>query len=418
MGSELELLLLRSLCDRSFFLRNNSVVDRIGFSSRHMNVVFLALKKLFVEQQYMGIVAGTPAIRATLTSMGVDLAEYVPLLRKLRKVTKEIPSEVRAKLVHEFVVKRSLASMAEGILDKDNQGQPSSLEEIKNTVDRLVTDSNQHQQADIVEVNYRFSDIDYWHDDRVLSLNLDPKIDNLLSIGPGEIGAVWSMVNGGKTLTLCNVTCQQLRQAKTVLFVTADEPKGRYLKRIDQNLMDATNREINENPGLAEMARDKIKEMGGELIVLDFTHIRGNVPYIASKVEELMIAGVSVDMCVVDYPDKLFSPGIQERLFAVDMVYDDLARLGARCGFPVWVGSQVKREDYGFNRIDLASPSWSSGKAEKPTSIVAVDSNDDLRLQGYLAFHVIKSRAGKERPTIVMNVDFEKQRLTARELDE
>jgi hypothetical protein len=165
-----------------------------------------------------------------------------------------------------------------------------------------------------------------------------------------------------------------------------------------------------EQKGLADKARAMVREWGGSIEIHDVTHQKTTVEFIGARLDQLEQAGRAPTMLMVDYPDRLFEPGTPEPRMKVDAIYAGLARLGSRFGLPVWVVSQINRENYtAFPRLGMSA--WSSSKEEMASSILVLQRNAALDEMKKVEVTVLKSRNEDFRPRVTINADWSRQLL-------
>lgn len=401
-----ELQVLRSLFSRPKYLQFKDRILDDHWSSFELAQIAKAIGFALDKTPEIQIVT-TKRIRLALEHFGQEPTKYDPILARLRRVRIE-DSDFIHELVHKFVTNAAMKTLARKIIEDVETNQEVSPWEVKAELDTVIADPATVTQED----NYHFSEAMYLKGDSVVPLGLDRELDLLVSVGSGEILVVLANVGVGKTMICVCISKAQLMQGKSVLFVTADEPRRKIFRRHDQSILGVTGHMLRRDPVRAQFARDKIREWGSHLEVMDVTYERTTVPRIGARVQEMQAIGRGPSVIIVDYPDKLFSPGIVDKQQQVDTIYDDLARLSAALGPPVVVPSQVKYE-WSAKKIDrVEAASWSKGKAEKCTSAISLNKvPNPLDSRPQLMVSVLKSREEGRYPDLLFNVDTDRQLL-------
>lgn len=402
-SEDTQIVMLRMLMQRGFFVRAASLIDEAYLDCIEYRVILRAINRVFTNLE--GPKVSFKDLKLALKDMGVDLSNYSSILRRMKRVKKDA---FRASLVSEFLQKTALKSIAKEIIETIESNEMPDVDEISGALEKVrYSRSNSHQ----VMVNYEFEEYTAF-DEFVVKLGIDDELDEIISVGHGELGVIMAAPETGKTTMMVNLARFAMKRGLHVVYVTADEPKERIIRRMDQSITKSTGRELRRHPARSELAKDVIKDWKARLSILDLTYKKTSVAGVGSLLDDLVSGHLTPDFLIVDYPDRLVSPGFNEnRVLMMEIIYTDLAMLGRKLECPVWVGSQVTSESYGYGRITLASAKWSRSKSENATSVVALMRNDEMDGRGLFTLRILKSRNAKERPDVVMGANWSTQRI-------
>lgn len=402
MREDVQLIALNMLRRYSFFVQYDGYFKSEHFRSIELQNIRRAVRDIFTHE--VRELATVWDLRLRLKAWGLDLEDYNPILKRLEGIP-VVPDQFRQKLVQEMITVSSIRMLARTALETIDAHEEVNLIEFKSEVDRLVMDLTDEKQR---RGDYATSVAEYLGKDFFVPIGIQHDLSQAVGVGAGEIALCEALIHSGKSTWVVNVAVNHAKTGGNVVVVTADEPRRRYIRRFDQCILGVTKDMLLEQKGLADKARSRVREWGGSIEIHDVTHQKTTVEFIGARLDQLEQGGRAPTMLMVDYPDRLFEPGTPEPRMKVDAIYAGLARLGSRFGIPVWVVSQINRENYtAFPRLGMSA--WSSSKEEMASSILVLQRNAALDEMKKVEVTVLKSRNEDFRPRMTINADWSRQ---------
>jgi hypothetical protein len=254
------------------------------------------------------------------------------------------------------------------------------------------------------------------------------------SLLPCDTTLVLAPSNIGKTTALITVACANLRQLKSVLFITHEgRPEDIQLK-IWCNLLGCTRESLFKMLGDSEAAQ----RMDRLLVMLRnrFTYIPYNKAGATVEEVEAIIrrrneewaathGGKGYDLVVCDYPAKLTTRQAQHGNLAKrhvdDLVYGRFVQLALEYRFHSLLAIQTNREGSKVNRgrtehgnrednrlltMEDAAESW--GPITQATNVISINRNEAAKAKGLVTFYIDKSRSSETGYAVVCKSDYGK----------
>lgn len=217
----------------------------------------------------------------------------------------------------------------------------------------------------------------------------------------------------GKSAFMVDMTKNFLEEGKCVYFFTFENSIAETEDRLFSSITGISSDEITSNtPGVRERLKNSINNFftnnNGTLVLKQASVQSLTVSTIQRYIESSISKGYRPpDVIVIDYLDLLKSTmKTEERLRLSNIAYD-LKTLSQDENSVVLTATQLNRESYKSDVIDLNNISESSGKSHVADSVIIFNSNPQKLEKGIIDFFIAKNRHGKSMKTIRFNVDFD-----------
>jgi KaiC/GvpD/RAD55 family RecA-like ATPase len=227
------------------------------------------------------------------------------------------------------------------------------------------------------------------------------ELDAFLSGGcPRGALMVWiAGTGGGKSMAMSHSASHSISQGMNVAYATLELPEAVVAARVKANLTGLPINSILD--GKTNKAREMLESMKlGAFTVKEFTPHATALEDVNDWVKQIEDdTGTALDKLVVDYADKLISPGKDKSEYTeMRRVYEGL-RVGAvDKKYVCETGCQSRgREEKKAKKIDLEHTSDSMHKVRVADIVVTENYNEDDNEMG---FFVAKHRTGQSRRMI------------------
>ncbi len=246
-------------------------------------------------------------------------------------------------------------------------------------------------------------------------------LDDLLKGGFHEksLSLILSPTNVGKTLIMCSLATNILRQGKNVLYVTFEDSELKIGARITQNLLDVTQDQMR---GMRREEYNKAKEQftqktKGNLIIKEYPEGTINALTLKSLLKELKEKKHFIpDIIFVDYigcmvPNGRENPNLNSNTILL-RVAAQVRALSMEFGHPIVSGAQTNRGGYESPGVKLNDVADSFGSTMKADFILGVSQTAEMKEQNMYKMEVVKTRFGNNKNSVaIMGVDISKQRI-------
>lgn len=227
--------------------------------------------------------------------------------------------------------------------------------------------------------------------------------------------------NAGKTLTMCSLAADDLRQGRTVLYVTAEISEEEIAYRIDGNLLD---KQIQQLPELNQKTYDNVlsalrQKWSSNLFIKEYPEHVATPNHVRNHVRELYTKRrVKPDIIYLDYINILASARTNMKLSGgsygyVKSICEEFRALAKELDIPIVTASQFNRTGYNSMNPDLTEISESFGIAMAADLVIAMMADEEMQAGGRLLFKQLKSRYGNKADfrKFMVGVDYAKQKL-------
>ena len=235
-------------------------------------------------------------------------------------------------------------------------------------------------------------------------------------------------INVGKSLFLCDLAANYVKQGKKVLYITMEMAEERIAERIDANMM---NRPVDD---LTFMSKDQFMKAidringgtkGGKLIVKEYATAQAHVGHFRHLLNELWLKkSFKPDAIFIDYLNICASSRMKASAGMYELVKsiaEELRGLAVEFGVPIWSATQFNREGINSSDPDMTNTSESMGLPATADFMFALINSDELTAMNQFLVKILKNRYGdkfmrnKETGKIMnkfaVGVDRSKQKL-------
>lgn len=246
-------------------------------------------------------------------------------------------------------------------------------------------------------------------------------LDDMLMGGFHEksLSLILSPTNVGKTLIMCSLATNILRQGKNVLYLTFEDSELKIAARITQNLCDITQQQMKMMSREDYVkARNKFRDsINGQLIVKEYPEGAINALALKTLLKELKEKKKFVpDIIFVDYigcmvPNGRENPNLNSNTILL-RVAAQVRAISMEFGPPIVSGAQTNRGGYESASVKLNDVADSFGSTMKADFILGVAQNAEMKEQNLYALEVEKTRFGNNKnAAATVRVDIAKQRI-------
>ncbi len=188
------------------------------------------------------------------------------------------------------------------------------------------------------------------------------RIDDICKGGLGkrELGVVIAPTGAGKSMVLCHLGTQALKEGKTVIHYTLELADSVVGTRYDCCLSGVSLRDHKLNK---EKIFDVVSEVDGHLIIKEYPTKSASTNTIKTHIEKLRKRGIEPDMIIVDYAD-LLRPirNSSEKRHELENIYEELRAIAQVYDCPLWTASQTNRSGLNAEVITMEAISEAFNK--------------------------------------------------------
>lgn len=260
----------------------------------------------------------------------------------------------------------------------------------------------------------------YLHNnEKVVSTGLD-SIDKIIDGGWHEktLNLLIAPSNVGKTLCKCAFAVNAFLHNKCVLYISMEISEKEISKRFMANLFDKNLMDLKmiSSDEMGKLYVDLAQKTKGRLYIKEYPTGQANVNTIRHLLKELEIKQKFVpDIIFVDYLGIMTTnrPSYGDNTNTkYKTISEELRGLAVETGLPIVSSNQTNRGGYGKAEIDLTDTADSIGQVMTADTIFMIGQTEELLAENKYMFTATKNRAGRRMAHAMVNVDFEKQRIT------
>jgi hypothetical protein len=172
-------------------------------------------------------------------------------------------------------------------------------------------------------------------------------------------------------------------------------------RRVDQIILGWTEKKIVRNMDQAIGLLQKKMDGKGELFIRDYTDQAVNYYDIRAAVEFLVDSGSQVDLVLIDYLDTMSSHTYQkDDQIVFREIISGLRRFGRDKQFAVWTASQGNRASLDVEEVKISQVAGAIAKMHAADVVVGMSQTPEMREEGYMKFHILKTRMAAEHDHI------------------
>ena len=274
-----------------------------------------------------------------------------------------------------------------------------------------------------------FSDfIGRW--DRIFNKKNESKYKTLLpslnrslegGLGSKELAMVVAPPGVGKSLFLVNQSVHSLIEGRKVLYISLEMSEDKIAQRFD-SIMTLVPQFKLKDPASQLNVKERLelfqKEFpGSQLVIKEFPTSQASINTIRNLLVQLKnYDEFEPDLLVVDYLE-LMRPtrDIQQEYLAQQRVAEELRGIAMENNFLIWTATQTNRQGRMVKIITDAELGDSYGKIRTCDFAISLNQSEEEFDQGSMRVYVIKSRNGRPRFTVPMEVDYGVLRMSEAE---
>ena len=305
--------------------------------------------------------------------------------------------------------KKQMAKIAISMmLDKTSKRQLPTLEEV-------------HQLED--SINFTFDQEGYYNylgefENRLVEYEEDKKkyefplvaLNNCTNGGMNSKSLTIAMAStgGGKSIFLCNTASHLIMKGSNVLYITCEMSVQEISKRIDANLLNATQDSITLNQVHHDTLKERMinnypdRNKWGKLYIKEYPAGYANATILRRDIEEIQrLYDIKIDVLVLDYLNLLntvrYSTKTATSYTLVKAIAEEVRGIGQDFDIPVVSATQSNRSALNKEtRLDagLEAVSESFGLPQTADFMFNIISPDDVNWKNYRLFRILKNRWG------------------------
>jgi replicative DNA helicase len=242
-----------------------------------------------------------------------------------------------------------------------------------------------------------------------------PFINDLLRGGPekGDLCAILSFINVGKTTLLVNVAVAAMAAGLNVVYFTFEDGERKIRRRFLQCITGMTVEQLVQDQDKAIRLRDRFLKKGGNasikgLLVRQST-VRDAWNFVRAHQSR---SGRPVDLVVTDYADRFrASTANREPRHEWRSIAEDCKAMAMDLDVVHWTASQVQRSRAGEEVVDLEHVAESMGKVEGADLVLGVGQRKDEVRTGRMVMTTAKVRDAEKGANVPLIANFEVQRV-------
>ena len=412
----LEIKVLAIVLKRRLYLRYKDLIRPDFFKTLETKMIFKAIcklhekfrrKKVFVKQVWM-------LIEKQIDEDDVLLFRKLLVKIKNEKIDDEdIVEFTLTKFAQESMLKNSVST----VLQQLDSGNDINLNQLKTDVDKIVSLNGSPKNA-IYEYYAEHKERTEARTEPVrfptgISIELDRALHG--GVAEGELGFILAPPGRGKTLALVNIGATALKQGKRVLHVTLEIKARSVAKRYDCCLTQSRYDDLLEQPKRLEKRLDKIRMLGGELNIQDYSYSHCSISELHALIERVRDINKMPNVLIIDYADLMVPPqNYKDSRHEVTKIFEELRILAGHHRIPVWTASQANRASLARRIIGLESIAEAFAKANIADLVLALCQTEDEKEEKDMRIFVAKSRMGSTNPIIPVMCDPDRMILKAR----
>lgn len=229
---------------------------------------------------------------------------------------------------------------------------------------------------------------------------LDDAIEGGLS--PGQLASFVGWPGIGKTLLLHQAGAMAYFHGYHAAIVTLEISKEDACRRLDM-LFGRW-----KSPDKYNDLKQKAKENGGKLTILDATDDIFTPGSVRAFLEGQRRRGRAIDVLFIDYADLMDSGRNLEDYNELGEIYRQLRRLANKFAIPIWTASQAVRGAFNKRWIGMGDIADSFKKARIADVIITINQTEEEQETGDIRLYVAKSRRNKGHPKLYLGTDMDR----------
>ena len=246
-----------------------------------------------------------------------------------------------------------------------------------------------------------------------------PAINKSLEGGMGckELAMVVAPPGVGKSLFLVNQGVHSLMEGRKVLYISLEMSEDKIAQRFD-SVMTLIPQFKLKDPTSQLSVKERLelfqKQFDGQLVIKEFPTGQASINTIRNLMVQLQnYEDFTPDLLIVDYLE-LMRPtrDVQQEYHAQQRVAEELRGLGMEYNMLIWTATQTNRQGRMVKVITDAELGDSYGKIRTCDFAMSLNQTEEEFDMGKMRAYVIKSRNGRPRFTVPMQIDYGTLRMS------
>lgn len=245
--------------------------------------------------------------------------------------------------------------------------------------------------------------------------------DNILRGGiPNKtLGIAMAGTGVGKSLYMCSLSANLLAQGYNVLYISLEMQEEKIAQRIDQNLLNLTQEDIEKvNRDVFIKRIDALKKKtAGNLMIKEYATGSASSIHFKALLKELELKkGFKPDLICVDYLNICASARAGKNVNSyerVKFIAEELRGMAVENSVPIISATQTNRSGINSSEVTLENTSESIALPQTADYMFSLTSTDEMRVNGLIKVSQLKNRYGDPTNRLhwVMGVDYGKMRM-------
>lgn len=230
-------------------------------------------------------------------------------------------------------------------------------------------------------------------------------------LGAGELGVCIAATGGGKSIAMCHLSANAVRQGKTVVYYTLELSEAVVGLRHDSWLSGVS---LNALKEYKEDVLERIKDVPGELIVKNYPTKTASIATLERHLEKMKMMGKKIDMIIIDYGDLLKpTKAHDQKRMELSDIYEEMRGIAGKFKCPVWSCSQTNRSGLNAEIITMEAISEAYAKCFCADFIFSISRTIEDKNSNTGRIFIAKNRNGIDASVfpIFMNPEFVKIRV-------
>lgn len=361
----------------------------------------IILKVIMNYYQKYNVTPILSEVSTIINSKKIDENTYKQISERLEEIQKITPSENIDWLIDEtekFCQDKALynsvteaISIYSGESKKDRGSIPEIIQNAlsinfnKELGHHFINDREKRwEEYHVNEKRYEF-DIDILN--KITKGGVYPKTITVFVAQPGT----------GKTLILCHLAANYLKQGLNVLYISMEMSEKRISERIDENILNLNQEELGDisKEKYLDKFSNLINESTGEIVVKEYPTGSAHKGHFINFIKELQLKKkFSPDVIMVDYINicASMSNNSADKYDRIKTIIEELRSIAVELNVPLFTATQVNRTNFNNIDLDMSSASESGGIAFTADLMIGVAANEDLKKMHQLLFSQLKNR--------------------------
>lgn len=234
------------------------------------------------------------------------------------------------------------------------------------------------------------------------------------------INALMSGTGGGKSMMLCNLASDYIKQGFDCLYITLEMSENKIARRIDANLMDVSMKDLanlKEQQYLTNFQNKVGSRKFGTLKMVEYPNGSAHAGHFLNLLKEFQLKEKFIpDIIIVDYLNICASSRVKrgEKSYEyVKSITEELRALAQKTNTVVWTATQANKAGVNSTDLDITNTSESMGSTHTFDFFLGLVTTEELAKLGQVLCIQLKNRYDDvyKNAKFVVGVDRSKMRF-------